>query len=116
MSKRALLLAVAGPPLVLTLARLVMLAAALVGGHPFWQFRPMNLSEAAAVRDGGEIVRLIAAGHDPNKAYPVRPGYLSSDTVTVTPVEAAMAVRRGEIVSLLIDEGATPPPVIVEFD
>ena len=109
MMRRALLLAAAGPPIVLTVARLVMLVAGLAGAHPFWRFEPMTLSEAAALHDGGEVARLLAEGQDPNGTYPVRAGYLSSEPALLTPVAAALAARRGEIVDLLLDAGAKLP-------
>ena len=109
-SRRALLIAAAGPALVLTVMRLVMLIAGIAGAHPFWQFEPLTLSEAAALHDGGEVARLIAEGHDPNGTYSVRAGYLTSEPAMLTPVAAAMAARRGEIVDILLDAGARLPP------
>jgi hypothetical protein len=82
---------------------------AAIDAHPFWRVEPLNLSEAAALRDGGEVARLIAAGHDPNQAYPIRAGLLLSSGVTLTPVEAAVVADRPEIVQLLVDGGARPP-------
>ena len=115
-SPRALLLAAAAPAIALTVARLAMLLAALAGAHPFWRVEPLNLAEAAALRDAGEVARLIASGQDPNGTYTVRAGVLGSDPAPLTPVAAAMAARRGEIVTLLIDAGATPPATIVDHD
>ena len=107
--RRALLLAAAGPPIVLTVLRLGMLLAAPAGAHPFWGWQPLTLSEAAALHDGGEVARLIAEGADPNGTYPVRAGYISRDPVMVTPVAAAIAAKRGEIVDILLDAGANLP-------
>jgi hypothetical protein len=108
--RRLLLIAAAGPPLVLAVLRLLMLVASVGGAHPFWRWEPLTLSEAAALHDGGEVARLIADGHDPNGAYPVRPGILTSEPMVLTPIAAAMAARRGEIVDLLMDAGAKLPP------
>jgi hypothetical protein len=110
MPRRTLLIAAAGPPIVLSVLRLVMLLAGFAGAHPFWRWEPLTLSEAAALHDGGEVARLIAEGHDPNGEYPVRAGYLMSEPVVLTPIAAAMAARRGEIVDLLMDAGARLPP------
>jgi hypothetical protein len=108
--RRTLLIAAAGPPIVLAVLRLAMLVASVAGAHPFWQWEPLTLSEAAALHDGGEVARLIAEGHDPNGEYPVRAGVLTSEPMLLTPIAAAMAARRGEIVDLLMDAGAKLPP------
>jgi hypothetical protein len=44
-----------------------MLVMAIAGAHPFWHHESLTLSEAAALRDGAEIVRLVESGHDPNQ-------------------------------------------------
>lgn len=107
--RRALLIAAAGPPVVLATLRLMMLLGAPAGAHPFWGWQPLTLSEAAALHDGGEVARLIAEGADPNGTYPVRAGYISREPVMITPVAAAMAAKRGEIVDILLDAGASLP-------
>ena len=71
----------------------------------FWRGGPLTLAEAAALRDQAEVARLIEAGADPNAEYPLRPDVLSVNRAT--PLEAAVAARRPEIVSLLRLEGAT---------
>ena len=59
------------------------------------------------VRDAGEAVRLIRAGHDPNRAWPVRADLSDSGQPEVlTPLEAAVQIRRLEFVQLLVREGA----------
>ena len=75
--------------------------------HPMWTERDLNLSEAAAVRDLGEIVRLIEASEDPDAARDVRPGYLADTTVHLTPLEAAVASKDVESVRILLLNGAT---------
>lgn len=79
------------------------------GAHPFWPVEPLTLSEAAALRDGGEVAKLLADGHDPNARYPIRAGFLVDDAVELTPVEAAQLADRPEIVQILVHAGATPP-------
>jgi len=100
-------------PLIIVSAPLALVALARVGlillsmiGHPlFWAEEPLTLSEAAALRDGGAVARLIAAGQDPNATYRVRRGVVRG-RVSATPLEAARAARRAEIVQLLLDSGA----------
>ena len=96
----------AAPVLLLALACAVWLAMALAGAHPFWRIEELTLSEAAALRDAGEVARLAAAGHDVNRAYRVRGGFLRSETVRLTPLEAAKLADRPEITALLRELGA----------
>jgi hypothetical protein len=106
-SRRLLVVAMA-PAALLALARVVFLVLALWNAHPFWRWEPLNLAEAAALRDGGEVSRLLADGHDPNAVYPVRGGMIRDYPMQVTPMAAALAARRSEIVQILLDAGARP--------
>jgi hypothetical protein len=94
------------PPVLFILSTLVYLA--LVAGHvdPVWHHEALNLSEAAALRDAGEVARLIDAGADPNATYEVRAGFLFTTARTLTPLEAARLAERPEIVGLLRADGA----------
>jgi hypothetical protein len=65
----------------------------------------LTLSEAAALRDQGEVSRLTASGTDPNAVYGLRPGVLAASSLT--PLEAAVGARRAETVELLMLRGAT---------
>jgi hypothetical protein len=89
---------------------IALLAAALLlvpfDGHPLWRPPELNLAEAAAVRDAGEIVRLIEAADDPNEIREVRPGLLAAQAVRVTPLEAAVAAKDVEIARVLLVHGA----------
>jgi hypothetical protein len=98
------------PPALLALTRVIFLVLALWDVHPFWLPEPLNLAEAAALRDRGEVARLLAEGQDPNATYRVRRGMVRDYAMQMTPMAAAMAARRDEIVQLLLDGGAKPQP------
>ena len=85
--------------------RVLLIVMSVAGQPPFWTAEPLTLSEAAAFRDGGEVARLLATGLDPNASYPVRRGAVRG-RVEATPLEAAEAARRGEVVQLLREAGA----------
>jgi hypothetical protein len=67
---------------------------------------PLTLSEAAALHDNGEVVRLIDAGGDPNEASTVRAELLRNDALVVTPLEAAVGSDRVDIMEILLEHGA----------
>jgi hypothetical protein len=91
------------------LAWLAMLAiAGVTGHHPIWSDEPASLSEAAAFRDGGDVVRRVARGEDLNAQGRVRAGFVSDDEAMMAPIEAAAASRDWEMVQLLYDLGASP--------
>ena len=96
------------PPVLLALTRVVFLVLTMWGQHPFWLWEPVNLAEAAALRDRGEVARLLAQGENPNAKYRIRSGVVRDYPVEMTPMAAATAARRDEIVQILIDAGATP--------
>ena len=105
---RSLQLIASLPAAILTAARLVFLILAIWDIHPFWLWERLNLSEAAALRDRGEVSRLLREGHDPNATYLVRRGFLRDYAMRLTPLQAAQASRRDEIVQILLDAGARP--------
>ena len=94
------------PGAVLIVATAAMLLGLPFGADPLWRVEPLTLPEAAALRDNGEVVRLIDLGEDPNKAGPVRPNFLRNDAQVVTPLEAAVGARRADMVELLLENGA----------
>ena len=96
------------PAAVLAAVRVVFLVLAAWGLHPFWMWEPLNLAEAAALRDRGEVTRLLAEGADPDATYLVRRGFIGNYALKLTPMAAAHAARRDEIVQILLDGGATP--------
>jgi hypothetical protein len=104
-------LVVALPPVITALAWIGTLAlTAMTGTHPIWATTAHNLAEAAAFRDGGAVVRLVEAGQPIGQPADVRGGVIRSETITVTPVEAAAAARDEAMVQLLFDLGASPDP------
>lgn len=108
---RLCLFAAAAPAVVIACLDAAAMAGAVVGNHPWWPDYHLNLSEAAAVRDHAEVVRLIEGGEDPNVRRPVRPGLMGNESdVDATPLEAAISIRRLELIRLLFDIGSRPSP------
>jgi hypothetical protein len=99
---------VAAPAIAVAIAWITVLALAVLWRHPMWGLTPRNLAEAAAFRDGAAIVQMVRQGHDINAAGEVREGFIARRPVVVTPLEAAVDGRRGEIVRLLLHLGASP--------
>jgi hypothetical protein len=99
-------IAMALPGAVLILATAVMLIGLPFGVDPLWRVEPLTLAEAAALRDNGEVVRLIEAGEDPNRATTVRADFLRNDALTITPLEAAVGSDRVDIMEVLLEQGA----------
>lgn len=100
--------AAAAPALVLTVWTIVVLLRGAAGAHPLWSVEPVNLSEAAALRDQATVVQLIANGEDPYARREVRADLLFNDRTELTPIEAAIAAGRTEIVELILFS-AHPP-------
>ncbi len=78
-------------------------------GRGLWPPDEVNLSEAVVTRNAAEAGRLLALGGDPNRPAAVRPGLLrESESVTLTPLEAAVWMRDPSLVRLLRQSGAIP--------
>ena len=108
-----MLIAVA-PTLIAFAAAVWSVAGWASGAGPFWPQPTLTLSEAAGLNNAGEVVRLITVeGQDPNRAWPVRDGILG-DAKRVTPMEAAISIRRIELIRILMREGAIIPEHGVE--
>jgi hypothetical protein len=105
-----MLLVATAPAALLALIRVVFLVLAVWDVHPFWRWEPLNLAEAAALRDSGEVARLLAAGEDPNATYRIRRSVVRDYPMQMTPMGAALSARRDEIVQLLLDSGAKRIP------
>ena len=98
-------IALAAPGCLYAAASVVVLALAVVDRHPMWPRESMNLAEAAATRDEGEVARLIEGGEDFNQRYPVRPGLLFDRPAVLTPLEAAIAADDPMVVQRFMQEG-----------
>jgi hypothetical protein len=103
---RLLSICAAAPALAAVAVSAAIVAVAATNDAPlFWRSGSLTLSEAAALHDQGELVRLIASGNDPNAVYPLRADVLA--VRALTPLEAAVGARRPEMVELLMGHGAT---------
>lgn len=105
-----LIIAAAGPPVILAIIEMVMLVLSLTGDHPRWRVQSVNVSEAAAIRDFAEVARLIERGENPDDPRLVRQGLIDGRAHRLTPLEAATIAKRDEIVAYLFDHGARPTP------
>jgi hypothetical protein len=106
-SRLWLLLALAGPGLVLLTAAAVTLAAAALGvAEPFAAPADLTLAEAAAIGDDADVLRQIRAGADPDAPAIVRRGMVSDTEFLLTPLEAATANAHAETIDLLVRSGA----------
>ncbi len=98
-----------GVPALLLVATVVILASGAIG-HPIaWRVDPVTLPEAVALRDAGEMLRLIRHGVDPNARARVRAG-LVGEEAALTPLEAAVASRHEEMVAAVLANGARIDP------
>ena len=101
------------PLLIVFAASLWTIVGWAAGASPFWPEPGLTVAEAAALGNAGEVARLIEVEHqDPNRAWPVREGILGTSR-TVTPLEAAVSVRRAGVVQVLLREGASPSSATV---
>jgi hypothetical protein len=96
---------VCAPILVAGSAWVVVLAWAAASSHPIWSLDPRNAAEAAAFRDGATMVRLIESGAGPRQPGEIRAGLIADEPIVLTPMDAAVAARRPELVQLLFDLG-----------
>jgi len=99
------LIVASGPVVCLALAWATLLVMGVFGANPVWRVEPINLGEAAALRDRGEVARLLSDGADPYATYVLRAGFLYQNPAQLTPLAAAVAANRPEIVQVLADSG-----------
>jgi hypothetical protein len=105
---RRLILVAVLPAALLGVMTSGMLVRALFGSHPIWHADPVNLSEAAALRDQATVVQMIRRGEDPYLRREVRADLLFNDRMELTPLEAAIASGRAEVAEIIL-WSATPP-------
>jgi hypothetical protein len=102
-------LAVALPGAVLALGTAVMMLGAVNGSPAWWRADPVNISEAAALRDRATVVRMMADGEDPYVRREIRADLVFNNRVELTPLEAGIATHRSEIVDVILFSARTPP-------
>lgn len=100
----------AAPAALLGVMTAGMLLRALFGSHPLWHAEPVNLSEAAALRDQATVVQLIGRGEDPYQRREVRADLLFNDRAELTAPEAAIAAGRAEIMEVILWSAPRPTP------
>jgi hypothetical protein len=93
------------PAAVLGLWSLAALVQSPAGANPYWQQRPVNMTEAAALRDQGSVAALVARGEDPHLRRELPADLVLNERAELTPFEAAIALGRPEIAELLIWSG-----------
>ena len=99
----------AAPGCLLAAGLAVALGLAAFGRHPMWLHEPGNLSEAAAVRDVAEIVRLIEYGENPNVAQEFQAhGYALAGRHIREPRRRGLDPKRGPVDLVgILDGGVT---------
>jgi hypothetical protein len=110
--ERLLLAALGLPGLLLAAGTLAMLVGLVGGVDPLWHVEPVTLAEAAALEDNAEVVRLIGLGENVNAVNRVRPQVLDQHELMLTPIEAAVAAERADMVQLLLDHGVRLEPAL----
>jgi hypothetical protein len=82
-------------------------AATLLRGQPLiWAPSRVTLSEAVAMSDLGESIRLLTLGADPNARYELAGVFRSDAHATLTPLEAAVLTRELYMMDVVVDHGA----------
>jgi hypothetical protein len=108
--RRLTLAAAALPAVVLGALTAGLLLRAMVGSHPLWRVEPVNLSEAAALRDQATVVQLVRRGEDPYQRREVRADLLFNDRAELTAFEAAIASGRAEVMEAILWSARRPEP------
>jgi hypothetical protein len=95
------------PGAVMALLAAAALVGSLVDEHPLWPQPdpPLNLSEHAVVQGHADVVRMILLGENPNREHLIRKDLLTSFSVRLTPLEAAVAANDGSMVGTLMAYG-----------
>ena len=97
------------PAVALALIGAWAIVANTAGGW-VWPPDDVNVSEAVATGNYAELARLVENGADPTRSMTVRAPFLSSQTVTVTPLEAAVLGRNATMMELLLARGVVVAP------
>ena len=101
----AAMIAAALPAAAVGLQSLAAAAGSVVGANPQWAAAPVNITEAAAMRDQATVVRLMDRGVDAHARYELRKDLVFDEPATMTPFEAAIATERAEVASLMLWNG-----------
>jgi hypothetical protein len=104
--------AVSLPAVMLGILTAGMMIRAIGGDHPLWRVEPVNLSEAAALRDQATVARMIGEGEDAYARREIRADLLFNDRAELTPVEAAIAAGRAEMVEIIMWAAPRPAPAV----
>jgi hypothetical protein len=100
----------AAPAALLGIMTAGMMVRAVFDTHPLWRAEPVNLSEAAALRDQATVAYMIRHGEDPYQRREVRADLLFNDRTELTAFEAAIAAGRTEIMEAILWSAARPTP------
>jgi hypothetical protein len=98
---------IGGAPALLLAVLGAVVVAAVFGIHPLWPDEAPNLAHAAYEEDLALLERTVGAGGDPNARHTV---FIDGRTVSVTPLEAAVAAGSLRTVQWLITNGASTDP------
>ena len=99
--------ALGAPPLAwIAVVGLFVVLAATTGYRPFAAPGDLTLPEAAGLRDLLAIEGQIRGGADANARAHVRRDIIRSTPLELTPLEAAVGIRRLDVVQLLVRHGA----------
>ncbi len=102
-------LAVALPGALLALGTGFLMLGAVNGSPSWWQVDPVNISEAAALRDRATVVRMMANGESPYVRHEIRKDLVFNNSVELTAIEAGIATHRSEVVDIILFSARTPP-------
>jgi len=102
---RSAMAALLAAPVVATLVLTVFVVLDVAGGTPLSYRGPSNVSEAAGMGLGSEVLRFLREGQDPRRIRSVRPDIISPNITQVTALEAAIWSRRIQLVRLLDRQG-----------
>jgi hypothetical protein len=86
------------------------LVRAMFDTHPLWHVQPVNLSEAAILRDQATVALMIHRGEDPYLRREVRADLFFNDRTELTPLEAAIATGRADILEIILVSSPPPEP------